>query len=105
MSETQIVVYPWPEATPPSETALKRQLLAEGFEAFRWSNAPGDIYAAHAHHYDKVLYVLRGSIAFGLPELGQTVRLEAGDRLELPAGVVHNAVVGMDGVICLEAVR
>ena len=28
-----------------------------------------------------------------------------GDRLELPAGVAHNASVGPEGVVCLEAHR
>jgi hypothetical protein len=31
------------------------------------------------------------------------VSLAAGDRLELPAGTIHDAVVGPDGVTCLEA--
>ena len=31
--------------------------------------------------------------------------LQAGDRLELPAGIVHDAVVGPVGVLCLEAHR
>jgi quercetin dioxygenase-like cupin family protein len=50
-----------------------------------------------------VIYVVRGSITFGLPELNQQLTLTAGDRLDLPAHVVHNAVVGSQGVVCLEA--
>jgi quercetin dioxygenase-like cupin family protein len=50
-----------------------------------------------------VIYVVQGSIAFGLPELGKQLTLQAGDRLDLPAGVVHDAVVGPQGVVCLEA--
>jgi hypothetical protein len=29
--------------------------------------------------------------------------LHPGDRLDLPAGVLHNAAVGRSGVVCLEA--
>lgn len=61
------------------------------------------MYAAHSHSYDKVIYVVRGSITFGLPELGQSLTLQAGDRLDLPANTVHAAVVGPQGVTCLEA--
>ena len=32
-----------------------------------------------------------------------TIDLEVGDRLDLPAGTRHDAVVGRDGVTCLEA--
>jgi hypothetical protein len=31
------------------------------------------------------------------------VNLATGDRLELPAGTMHGATVGSDGVECLEA--
>lgn len=74
----------------------------EGLDPYSWSNGPFDTYSAHSHGYDKVIYVVRGSITFGLPELGQELKLKAGDRLDLPAGVVHNATVGAEGVICLE---
>ena len=79
------------------------RLRAEGLDPGRWSNGPGDRYPAHRHDYDKVIVVERGSIAFGLVERGETVQLAAGDRLELPAGTSHDAVVGPDGVACLEA--
>jgi quercetin dioxygenase-like cupin family protein len=75
----------------------------EGLSPYSWSNAPHDVYAAHSHLYNKVIYVVQGSIQFGLPELGQSLTLKAGDRLDLPAGVVHDAVVGAQGVVCLEA--
>ena len=42
---------------------------------------------------------------FGLPGRGVDLDLATGDRLELPAGTVHDAVVGPDGVTCLEAHR
>src|SRR4051794_3032936 len=80
-------------------------LAGEGLDAGSWSNGPGDRYAAHAHAYDKVLVCARGSIVFGLPDTGASIRLETGDRLELPAGTRHDAAVGPDGVTCLEAHR
>jgi quercetin dioxygenase-like cupin family protein len=79
------------------------RLRAEGLAPGAWSNGPGDRYGAHDHDYDKVIVVERGSIAFGLVDRGETVALTAGDRLELPAGTSHDAVVGASGVTCLEA--
>jgi uncharacterized protein YjlB len=83
--------------------AAADRLRAEGLDPSPWSNGPGDRYAAHEHGYDKVIVVERGSIAFGLPADGRSVALDAGDRLELPAGTRHDAVVGATGVTCLEA--
>jgi quercetin dioxygenase-like cupin family protein len=78
-------------------------MVDEGLSPYSWSNGPHDVYAAHSHGYDKVIYVVRGSITFGLPDLGKQLTLKAGDRLDLPASIVHDARVGADGVVCLEA--
>ena len=77
-------------------------MINEGLSPYLWSNGAFDIYSAHSHGYDKVIYVVQGSITFGLPELNQSLTLKSGDRLDLPAGVVHNASVGSEGVVCLE---
>ena len=79
------------------------RLRAEGFAPSSWSNGPGDRYGAHEHGYDKVIAVVSGSISFGLRADGRSMHLEAGDRLELPAGTAHDARVGPIGVTCLEA--
>lgn len=67
-----------------------------------WSNRPHDSYSAHKHDYEKVIYVVEGSITFNLPILKKQILLHQGDRLDLPAQVVHSAQVGADGVICIE---
>jgi quercetin dioxygenase-like cupin family protein len=72
---------------------------------YRWSNGPGDTYPPHSHPRHKVLYVLAGSITFGLPGTGEQYTLHPGDRLDLPAGVLHEARVGDQGVTCMEAFR
>jgi quercetin dioxygenase-like cupin family protein len=82
-------------------TALRGRLLDEGLAASAWSNGPGERYASHDHGYDKVIVVASGSIAFGLDD--GSIQLGIGDRLELPAGTIHDATVGSTGVTCLEA--
>ena len=84
-------------------TDLEARLRAEGLDPGRWANGPGDSYAVHDHGYDKVIVVERGSIRFALPVTGDAHDLDAGDRLELPAGTSHAALVGPAGVTCLEA--
>ena len=78
-------------------------MQAEGLEPYSWGNGPHDTYAAHSHVFDKVIYVVRGAITFGLPEHGTQMELGPGDRLDLPRATVHDAVVGSGGVTCLEA--
>ena len=82
---------------------LELRLRREGLDPSAWSNGPGDRYATHEHGYDKVIAVERGSIRFGLPADGRSIELSIGDRLELPAGTSHDALVGPAGVTCLEA--
>jgi len=66
-----------------------------------WGNGPGDTYARHEHARAKVLFCLEGSIVFHT-DAGD-VALEAGDRLDLPAGTPHAATVGTSGCACVEA--
>ena len=83
--------------------AISARLSAEGLDPGAWSNGPGDRYSPHEHDYDKVLVCTAGSIRFGLPGRGITVDLVAGDRLDLPAGTRHDAIVGPGGVAVLES--
>ena len=76
--------------------------LAARATASSWSNGPGDRYGGHVHDYDKVLVATAGSITFDLPESGRAEVLRAGGRLGLPAGTRHGALVGENGVTCLE---
>ncbi|HEY8199150.1 MAG TPA: hypothetical protein VIF44_05220 [Candidatus Limnocylindrales bacterium] len=90
--------------------ALRAALIAEGVtpdvveraSGSEWSDGPGGRYAPHRHDYDKVLICLVGSITFELVETGGAISLEAGERLDLPAGTRHAAVVGLSGVRCHE---
>ena len=86
-----------------NEDATRDRLQTEGLAPSAWGNGPHDRYTAHEHGYDKVIVVVAGSIRFGLPGSGDGQDLAIGDRLELPAGTVHDALVGPDGVSCLEA--
>lgn len=95
----------WQEDTAPTEGELSRQMQAEGLSPHSWSNGPGDEYSAHSHSYTKILYCVRGSIRFSLPDSGEHLDLHPGDRIVLPAGTRHSAIVGPAGVTCIEAQR
>jgi quercetin dioxygenase-like cupin family protein len=82
---------------------VREKLIEEGLFGYVWSNRPGDTYPAHSHNYDKVIVILEGSIKFGFPQGEEEAHLSEGDRLELPAGILHDAIVGPRGVVCYEA--
>ncbi len=65
MKPDNIEVHKWKSDTAPDEAAVRKILDAEGLQPYRWSNGPGDVYAAHSHTYHKVIYVINGSITFG----------------------------------------
>jgi quercetin dioxygenase-like cupin family protein len=99
----ELKVTPWTKETPPTEEELRAVFEEEQLKVYRWSNAPDDVYASHTHGYHKVIYVVEGSIKFDLPTRHESLNLKAGDQLELPSGIRHSAVVGPEGVTCLEA--
>jgi quercetin dioxygenase-like cupin family protein len=103
MTQNEVDVEHWPGPELPTVAAVEARMQAEGLGFYRWSNGPGDVYRAHDHPYHKIIHVVSGAITFGLQDLGKTLPLNAGDRLYLPAGTLHDAVVGPKGVVCLEA--
>ena len=52
--------------------------------------APGARFPAHRHPGEEIIYVLEGTLEYGL-EGQPPVTLEAGDVLYVPAGVFHSA--------------
>ena len=92
-------------ATPDKLIELMTRLKSEASGCYSWSNGPGDRYAAHNHSYEKVLYCVDGSITFVLESEGRSVELKSGDRMVLPAGTMHSAIVGGSGCTCIEGHR
>jgi quercetin dioxygenase-like cupin family protein len=87
----------------PPESELFEQLRREGLRPARWSNGPDAVYGLHDHLYGKVVVVESGSITFTLEPGKRVVAMKRGDRLEVPPRTPHSAVVGSEGVVCLEA--
>lgn len=96
----EIHVTHW-QGAPPGTNDVQQKIRAENLRGYTWSNGPFDEYSAHTHSFDKVLYVLSGSITWILPN--QEITTHAGDRIDLPRGTVHAARVGANGVTCFEA--
>jgi quercetin dioxygenase-like cupin family protein len=92
-------------ASPRRHDELMERLRGEATGCYSWSNGPRDRYAPHSHAYEKVLYCVAGSITFVLEGEGRELLLKAGDRMVLPAGTVHSALVGPDGCVCIEGQR
>ena len=88
-----------------SAAEIRTRLEAEARHVYEWSNGPDEVYAAHSHGYEKVLYCVNGSISFHLEADGRSIELGPGDRMVLPAGTPHSAVVGPGGCTCIEGQR
>jgi quercetin dioxygenase-like cupin family protein len=104
-TDHQPSVTSWNRHAPPVLQALETALRSENLTPSWWSNAPGDTFSPHTHDYHKVLYCARGSIRFLLQPSGRALDLSPGDRLDLPAAITPSAVVGPDGVTCVESPR
>lgn len=71
-------------------------LQSEGFvHVYEWTDAPGEIYEAHAHKGKVSMYISKGSIEFCIEN--QCREYKEGDRIDVPIGVVHTATVGSEG--------
>ena len=101
----------WQKQTFPTEQELREQMRLAGLSPYTWSNDAHYTYTAHTHSYEKVLYCVQGSIRFVLPEhvnaegKAEYIGLTPGDCMVLPPNTLHSAIVGSQGVTCLEASR
>lgn len=100
-SQMKLALVRWSAAEPVTDAVILDRYREEGLSPYRWGNGPGDRYGTHTHGYDKVLYCATGSITFVAN--GEPIELSAGDRLDLPAGTPHSAIVGPRGCSCYEA--
>jgi quercetin dioxygenase-like cupin family protein len=81
--------------------SIEERIRSEARDVYSWSNGPGDRYGEHSHPYTKLLYCTSGSIDFRMRD-GKTIHLESGDRMVLPQGTAHSAIVGPRGCMCIE---
>ncbi|HUN08997.1 MAG TPA: hypothetical protein PLQ56_20490 [Aggregatilineales bacterium] len=93
----------WRGSEHPTFSNITRQMKKEGLRPYMWTNMANHRYGVRSHGYDKVLYVVDGSIELSFPDLGQQLIMRPGDRVDVPAGVRHGTIVGNKGACCVEA--
>ena len=93
----------WSGGQHPTLSAITRMMKQQGLRPYMWMNTPNHRYAVRSHGYDKVTYVIEGMVEITLPDSNQAMRLRAGDRVDIPAGIRHGTIVGTSGAKCVEA--
>jgi quercetin dioxygenase-like cupin family protein len=92
----------WESKAPITEEAIRKIFESESLKPTKWSDLPGEKYTPHSHPYLKIIYVVEGSMIFVFTDKNESFKVKAGDRLEVLPGVIHHAMVGPDGITCLE---
>ena len=103
---SDIEVKHWNEKTdgPLDQSTMKKKLENEGYRVSTYTYSPGTYFDNHEHRVSKIDAVLSGTFRIGMN--GKFINLEAGDWIEVPAGVVHSAeVLGKVPVVSLDAVK
>ncbi|GAC1387511.1 MAG: hypothetical protein NVS1B7_0790 [Candidatus Saccharimonadales bacterium] len=93
--------YRWSRTYESAEEELVDFLADKNIIASRWSAAAETVYPSHVHTVKKQLWCAEGSIQFNVG--GTQFSLQAGDALEIPANFMHEATVGLSGVVCFES--
>jgi quercetin dioxygenase-like cupin family protein len=103
IEQSAVRVTRWSGGQHPTVSTITRHMQKEGLRPYQWDDTPNHRYAVRSHGYNKVVYVIEGSLEITLPDSNQMVRLRPGDKIEIPAGVRHGAIVGSAGAKCVEA--
>jgi quercetin dioxygenase-like cupin family protein len=101
--QTNVRLTRWHGSQHPTFSTITREMKKEGLRPYMWTNMPNNRYGVRSHGYDKVLYVIEGTLEITLPDTNQRMTLRAGDRIDVPAGVRHGTIVGTSGAKCVEA--
>lgn len=86
-----------------TQTAILSLLQMQGYDPYAWFGQKKDVYPVRAVPYQRILWVVEGTITIQLPEEGQEFNLSRGDRLDLAAGIPHTIVIRSQRSICIEA--
>ncbi len=100
-----VVVTLWQERGRPDVEVLRARLAGSGYEVIRWTSEPYQAYVPHAHIYAELLWLIDGSLTVVLPADGHLLELNPGDRVEVPAGILHASQAGPEGAVYLAATR
>jgi quercetin dioxygenase-like cupin family protein len=74
----------------PSE--IIEELKQNGYrDIFIWSDSKGTYYDWHKHPYDEIRIMLKGEMIINTKD--KKFHLKPGDRLDVPAGEIHEAYV------------
>jgi mannose-6-phosphate isomerase-like protein (cupin superfamily) len=103
IKQSTVRVTRWHGSQHPTFSIITRDMKKEGLRPYMWENGANFRYAVRSHGYDKVMYVIEGTVEITLPDSNQRLSLRAGDRVDIPAGVRHGANVGISGAKCVEA--
>jgi mannose-6-phosphate isomerase-like protein (cupin superfamily) len=78
------------------EVKAAAQLKREGFEhTYVWRDGPNAFYPEHRHDMETAHIVLDGEMT--LTVNGESRTFSAGERCDVPAGVMHSARMGARG--------
>lgn len=103
IKQQSVQVQRWAGNQHPTLSTITKLMRKEQLRPYMWENSPNYRYAVRTHGYDKVLYVVEGTLEIMLPDFNQRVKLHAGDRIEIPSGTRHGTTVGHSGAKCVEA--
>jgi quercetin dioxygenase-like cupin family protein len=101
--QTEIRVTRWNGGQNPTLSSISRLMQKEGLRPYVWENAPNYRYPIRSHGFSKTLYVVEGTLEVNFPDTRQSVRLRAGDRIDIPSGIHHSLTVSNSGAKCVEA--
>lgn len=101
--QTEIRLTRWNGGQNPTMSSITRLMQKEGLRPYLWENSPNYRYPVRSHGFSKVMFVIEGALEVSFPDTRQSVRMRAGDRIDIPAGIHHAVIVGNSGAKCVEA--
>lgn len=78
-----------------SEIELLQLVREDGFDPYKITDGPGYVYQPHSHPETKEIVCLKGSMVVEVEN--HKFPFNPGDKIVIPGGVIHSAIVGERG--------
>ena len=103
IKDVPISVSSWGRGMHPTRDKIMNILESEGYRPQTRQQRPNYRLPVRSQNYDRVIYVLEGSIEITFPDNNEFFFLKTGDRIDIPAGVRHGMQFGASGANFVEA--
>jgi quercetin dioxygenase-like cupin family protein len=95
--------YRWSRDYESAEEELVYFLQSRHIQSEPWTAEAGTMLSAQQHAFDERIWCAEGSLTLQIA--GQSISLQPGDTVTIPANASYEIIVGLAGCVCYQSTK